>query len=175
GESGVVRRGRGGGAHAVFPRGRRAEDARRRRGMSVVDVAAAKSLLRERTGPLTAELVLEPGAFGLGRVPARLRPDATTTTVCGFCSTGCGLNVHLQRGEAINLTATPDYPVNLGMACPKGWEAFAPLRAPDRATTPLLRTAAGELEPVDWDTAMQVFAVRFKAIQDKFGPEAVAW
>ena len=27
------------------------------------------------------------------------------------------------------------------MACPKGWEALTPLRAPDRATTPLLRDA----------------------------------
>ena len=35
------------------------------------------------------------------------------------------------------------------MACPKGWEALAPLAAADRATTPLLRDARGELEPVE--------------------------
>ena len=132
-------------------------------------------LLRNRDGALTQELVLHPGEFGLGKVPARLKPDATTTVVCGFCSTGCGLNVHLKNGQAINLTPTTDYPVNLGMACPKGWEAITPLQAADRATTPLLRNAKGELEPVDWDTAMQVFTVRFKAIQDKFGKDSVAW
>ena len=137
--------------------------------------AADKSLLREWTGPLTQELVLRPAAFGLGRMPARLHPEATTTTVCGFCSTGCGLDVHLRDGEAINLTANARYPVNLGMACPKGWEALTPLRAPDRATTPLLRNSAGKLEPIDWDAAMQIFTLRFKAIQDKCGPEAVAW
>jgi assimilatory nitrate reductase catalytic subunit len=137
--------------------------------------AAEKSLLRDWDGPLTRDLVLHPTAFGLGRVPARLKPDATTTTVCGFCSTGCGLEVHLRDGEAINLSASANYPVNLGMACPKGWEALTPLRAPDRATTPLLRNAAGQLEPVDWDTAMQVFTVRFKAIQDQCGAESVAW
>ncbi len=134
-----------------------------------------KSLLREWTGPLTQELVLHPAGFGLGRVPAHLQPEATTTTVCGFCSTGCGLDAHLRDGKAINLTANTDYPVNLGMACPKGWEALTPLRAPDRATTPLLRNAAGKLEPVDWETAMQVFTLRFKAIQDKCGAEALAW
>ncbi|HLX68831.1 MAG TPA: nitrate reductase [Verrucomicrobiae bacterium] len=136
---------------------------------------ANKSLLREWTGPLTQELVLHPAGFGLGRVPAHLQPEATTTTVCGFCSTGCGLDAHLRDGKAINLTANTDYPVNLGMACPKGWEALTPLRAPDRATTPLLRNAAGKLEPVDWETAMQVFTLRFKAIQDKCGAEALAW
>lgn len=133
------------------------------------------SPLRRWHGPLTADLELQAGAGGLGKVPARLVPEATTTTVCGFCSTGCGLNIHLKQGAAVNLTPTPDYPVNLGMACPKGWEALTPLAAPDRATTPLLRNAAGELAPTDWDTAMQVFTVRFKAIQDQFGPESVAW
>lgn len=143
---------------------------------STIDKARSlPDLLRHRDGELTQELVLRPGEFGLGQVPARLQPDATTTVVCGFCSTGCGLNVHLKNGQAINLTPTTDYPVNLGMACPKGWEAITPLHAPDRATTPLLRNAKGELEPVDWDTAMQVFTVRFKAIQDQFGKDSVAW
>ena len=132
-------------------------------------------LLRQWSGPLTNELVQHPGDFGLGKIPSRLQPDGTTTMVCGFCSTGCGLNVHLRDGLAINLSAANDYPVNLGMACPKGWEALTPLSAPDRATTPLLRNDRGELEAVDWDAALQVFTVRMKAIQDQHGAESVAW
>src|SRR5258706_14799349 len=93
--------------------------------------------LREVSGALTAELVQRPSEFGLGHVPGRLKPDATTTMVCGFCSTGCGLNVHLREGKAINLSAAAHYPVNLGMACPEGWEALTTFDAPDRATTPL--------------------------------------
>src|SRR5215510_5924318 len=113
------------------------------------------SLLRHWQGPLTRDLVLRPGDFGLGQVPARLKPDSTTTSVCGFCSTGCGLNIHLKGGEAVNLTADTHYPVNLGMACPKGWEALTPLSASDRGTTPLLRNPqTGELEPVSWERAM---------------------
>ena len=135
----------------------------------------ARALLRRRTGELTTDLVLHPAKFGLGKVPARLQPDDTTTMVCGFCSTGCGLNVHLRKSQAINLTPTTDYPVNLGMACPKGWEALAPLAAADRATTPLLRNSDGKLAPVDWDQAMQVFTVRFKAIQEQHGRDAVAF
>ena len=140
---------------------------------SVTDTIAP--LLRQFTGPLTQELILRPGDFSLGKVPARLQPDATTTMVCGYCSTGCGLNVHLREGKAVNLSATADYPVNLGMACPKGWEALTPLAAPDRATAPLLRQATGELEPTDWDTALQVFTVKMKAIQDQHGADSVAW
>ena len=91
-------------------------------------------------------------------------PDRTATVVCGFCSTGCGLNVHLKDGEAVNLSATTHYPVNLGQACPKGWEALTPLKAPDRAVAPLLRRPDGSMEPVEWDAALKVFAAKFKTI-----------
>ena len=138
-------------------------------------IAKAEEMLRAWDGPLTQDLVQSPGNFGLGKVPARLTPDDTTTMVCGFCSTGCGLKVHLKDGQAINLSADTDYPVNLGMACPKGWEALTPLAAPDRAMTPMLRNADGQLEAVDWERALVLFCERFKDIIAKHGPESVAW
>ena len=74
----------------------------------VATPAPENSLLRRWSGPLTQDLTLHPADFGLGKVPARLRPDATTRSVCGFCSTGCSLDVHLQSGVAVNLTPTAD-------------------------------------------------------------------
>jgi len=140
-----------------------------------VKLKFSKPVLREWTGPLTEDLVLHPGKFGLGKVPAKFAPDATTTMVCGFCSTGCGLKIHLKDGEAVNLTADENYPVNLGMACPKGWEALAPLSAPDRGTTPLLRDANGKFQPTTWDDAMKLFASKFKDIMARHGNENVAF
>jgi assimilatory nitrate reductase catalytic subunit len=134
-----------------------------------------RGLARARDGRLTRELRREPGRFGLGQVPAAKTPEATTGMVCGFCSTGCGLTVHLREGRAVNLSPTTDYPVNRGMACPKGWEALAVLDAPDRATVPLLRGADGRRRPVGWDEAMTAMASRFRAIQEANGPESVAF
>lgn len=132
--------------------------------------------LREWSGVKTEELVRKPGGFGLGQVPDRHAPNATTTMICGFCATGCGLNVHLENGEARNLTPTTNYPVNLGMACPKGWEALTPLWSDDRATTPLVRrNRADELAPTDWDGAMKTFCQRMKEVQEKYGKESVAF
>jgi anaerobic selenocysteine-containing dehydrogenase len=132
--------------------------------------------IRAWNGPLTEELVRNPGKFGLGQVPARLAPEATTTMVCGFCSTGCGLNIHIRDGQAVNLSADSSYPVNLGMACPKGWEALTPLAAPDRGTTPLIRSDRGApLEPCDWERALVLFCERFKDLQAKHGRESVAF
>jgi assimilatory nitrate reductase catalytic subunit len=129
----------------------------------------------EREGPLTRELLLTPGGFGLGQVPARERPEATTTMTCGYCSTGCGLNIHLREGAAVGLTPATEHPVNLGTACPKGWEALAVLDAADRATIPLLRNERDVPEPVDWKRALQIFVARFRAIQAEYGNEAVAF
>ena len=135
----------------------------------------ANSLLRQWDGPLTKDLSLRSGDFGLGQVPARLQPDAIMRSTCGFCSTGCSLDVHLKDGVAVNLTPTVDYPVNLGMACPKGWEALTPLAAPDRATAPLLRQPDGSFQPTTWDDGMKLFVAKFKGIMAEHGPDSVAF
>ena len=132
--------------------------------------------LRAWDGVQTRDLVKQPGAFGLGKVPSSVAPNATTTAVCGFCSTGCGLNIHLKDGQATNLTADTNYPVNLGMACPKGWEALAPLSSTDRATVPMLRSRGDkEGKAIDWETAARVFTERFQAIKAKHGADSLAF
>lgn len=129
----------------------------------------------QRDGPLTEELKRGLASGGLGQLPLHVLPDATTSMVCGYCSTGCQLNIHLREGEAIGLTPTVDAPVNLGMACPKGWEALTPLKAADRAVVPLLRNARGEPTPCDWDLAMRTMVGRFRSLQERHGPESVAF
>ena len=132
-------------------------------------------MLYQRGGHLTRDLLRTPGGFGLGQVPAKHKPDATTDMVCGYCSTGCSLTVHLKDGEAVSLTPAADYPVNRGVACPKGWEALSVLEAGDRATEPLRRDASGVQRPVAWDDALRTMVERFKAIQAQHGPESVAF
>jgi len=136
--------------------------------------AMTRPPLVRRDGPLTRELVQRPAGFGLGRMPPRIAPETTTTMVCGFCSTGCGLQVLLQGGEAVALTPAPHHPVNLGMACPKGWEALAPLRGPGRALSPLVRRGRKHVA-VSWEDAVLEMVTRFKAVQSKHGNAAVAW
>jgi anaerobic selenocysteine-containing dehydrogenase len=141
-------------------------------------IHASRSLVPpifQRTGPLTDELLLEPARFGLGMLPSKSQPEAIRKSVCGFCSTGCNLDIHLRDGQATGLTPAVDYPVNLGMACPKGWEALSVLQSPDRATMPLLRNAANKLAPVSWNTALQTFTDRMKRIQLEHGPHSVAF
>ena len=142
--------------------------------MKKLALRALRNLLIRRDGPLTRELVLKPAQFGLGRLPGGINPDQTTSMVCGFCSTGCSLSVLLKNGEAVALVPNRDYSVNLGAACPKGWEALSPLHSPNRATAPLLRTGQS-LSAVSWERATSEVVTRFRAIQSQHGAAAVAW
>ncbi|MEN9306582.1 MAG: Nitrate reductase [Fibrobacterota bacterium] len=135
-----------------------------------------ENLLRSFDGPDTRSLVRSPGKFGLGQIPSAVVPVSTTTTVCGYCSTGCGLNVHMGDAGAVNVTPDPTYPVNLGMACPKGWEAVTVLDAPDRGTVPLLRDrATGERKPIPWQQALALMADKFRHLREVEGPESAAF
>ncbi|MCA9096053.1 MAG: molybdopterin-dependent oxidoreductase, partial [Planctomycetaceae bacterium] len=134
-----------------------------------------QNLLLQKQGALTRETILAPGKFGLGQIPERLQPDQVLRSVCGFCATGCSLDLHLKQGEAVNLSATRDYAVNLGMACPKGWEALRVIESPERGTVPLLRNSHNKFEPTDWQTAIETFVTRFRKIQDEHGPESIAF
>jgi anaerobic selenocysteine-containing dehydrogenase len=133
--------------------------------------------LKSYTGVLTTELVQSPAGFGLGRVPTKLKPISTTTSICGFCATGCQLKMHLDHeGSAINLTPETNYPVNLGMACPKGWEALSVLDSPDRGKMPLLRDKiTGNRSEISWQDAATLFTDRLKKIKAEAGDEAVAF
>ncbi|MFN0050823.1 MAG: molybdopterin oxidoreductase family protein [Planctomycetales bacterium] len=131
--------------------------------------------LHAQTGPLTRALNRKTGGFGLGQVPAHRAPDALARSVCGYCSTGCSLNLHLRNGSAVGVSPTTEYPVNLGMACPKGWEALTVLDAPDRATAPLARDPEGRWRTLDWGGAARLFVERFQDIQQRHGREAVAF
>ena len=141
----------------------------------MIPTLAIPSLV-QKIGPLTEQLLLKSETFGLGALPIAMIPDSTTNMVCGYCSTGCGLKIHIKDGQAINLTPTADYPVNLGMACPKGWEALRVLQSDDRATTPLVRNRDdGSVREAPWSEAVKLFCDRFKDIQAKHGNDSVAF
>jgi assimilatory nitrate reductase catalytic subunit len=65
--------------------------------------------------------------------------------------------------------------VNLGVACAKGWNALAPLRASERATVPLARTPRGTHVPLAWDDALRRFTRELHAVQARRGPDAAAF
>lgn len=96
-----------------------------------------------------------------------------THTHCPYCSLQCGMQVSGARRPEVG--AWPEFPVNRGALCRKGWSAAGLLRHRERLTTPLVRDrATGELTPVDWPEALDLVAVRLSALQAAHGRDAVA-
>ena len=50
----------------------------------------------------------------------RIKGAKETTTVCCYCSVGCGLVVHTRDGKVINAEGDPEHPINEGSLCSKG-------------------------------------------------------
>ncbi len=96
-------------------------------------------------------------------------------TTCGYCSTGCGIEVGVRDGKAVTVRGKAGHPVNDGKLCLKGIWEFEAINAPNRATHPLLReTLEQPLGRVSWDDALTKTANEFKRIQQTYGKDALA-
>ena len=107
-----------------------------------------------------------------GHTSAQKIPDRWVATTCGYCSVGCGMFVGVKEGRAVSVRGNPNHPVNLGKLCPKGLSEHYTLEAPNRAKHPLLRKQ-GKLAPVTWDEALATMAEKFRATQEKYGPDSL--
>ena len=111
--------------------------------------------------------------------PVETRPDLhvaarSTQTVCGICSGTCGINLTLHNNTVIAIEGDEGHPVSKGHVCPKGRAFPELLRASDRLRQPLARSNTGHLEPVVWETALDLLASRLSGIRAAYGAESVA-
>lgn len=96
-----------------------------------------------------------------------------TTTICCYCSVGCGAIVATYEDGVIRVEGDPDHPINEGALCPKG-QAMAQIHQvegkpnPCRLTTPLYRAPnASEWEEKTWDWMIETIARRVKDTRDQ--------
>jgi assimilatory nitrate reductase catalytic subunit len=85
------------------------------------------------------------------------------------------MEVTAVRGTSTELrvAANPDFPVNRGQMCIKGFTSGALLEHPDRVRKPLLRRADGRLAPVSWEQALDFVVERLRELQQAHGPASV--
>ena len=90
-----------------------------------------------------------------------------TTTICPFCSVGCGMLVATEEGKVVNLMGDPDHPINEGATCSKG-AALRQIWNSDQRVTKVRYRAPGASSWVekDWAWAIPQIAKRIKATRD---------
>jgi formate dehydrogenase major subunit len=96
-----------------------------------------------------------------------IRYAKETTTICPYCSVGCGMIVHTLGGKVINVEGDPDHPINEGSLCPKGASVYQLRDNPARVTKPMYRAAgADKWQEVSWDWALDEIAKKVKKTRD---------
>ena len=115
------------------------------------------------------------GGLGFDLSPAeayardlRIKGAKETTSICCYCSVGCGILVHTSEGKVINTEGDPEHPVNEGTLCSKGASIFQVVNNENRLQKPRYRApGATEWKDVEWDWALDQIARRVKDTRDK--------
>ncbi len=107
------------------------------------------------------------GGWQAGRVIDRVVP-----THCPYCGVQCGMNLLVSEEHVVGFEPRYDFPVNEGKLCPKGVTAYLQTHHPDRLLYPLIKKN-GNFERASWDEALDLITSKFKAIQSKYGKDAI--
>ncbi len=108
----------------------------------------------------------------------RINYAKEVTTICPFCSVGCGIICHVQDGKLLNTEGDPDHPINQGTLCSKGAALFNMVNTYDekgsivpnsqRLTKVKYRAPnSREWEEISWEKALDKIADRIKQTRDK--------
>ncbi len=98
----------------------------------------------------------------------RIKNTTQTSTICPFCSVGCGIIVHTSNGRVVNTEGDPEHPINEGTLCSKGASLYQIVNNPMRLTKPRYRApGTAEWKEVEWDWALDEIAKRIKQTRDK--------
>ncbi|MFD6226564.1 NADH-quinone oxidoreductase subunit G [Streptomyces sp. NPDC060232] len=111
------------------------------------------------------------GALTSAAYRFRSRPFdlVSSPSVCEHCAGGCATRTDHRRGKVLRRLAAEDPEVNEEWVCDKGRFGFRYAQRPDRLTTPLVRSAAGVLEPASWPEALEAAANGLAAARGRAG------
>jgi assimilatory nitrate reductase catalytic subunit len=102
--------------------------------------------------------------------------SVTTRTHCPYCAFQCGMAVTSVAADQTTLEVKPDpdFPVNRGQMCIKGFTSGDLIDHPRRLTAPQLRGRDGRLVPASWEAALDFIAERLLRLRAAHGPQALA-
>ena len=97
-------------------------------------------------------------------------------TTCGYCSTGCSIEVGLDGGgKAVASRGVAGADVNRGKLCLKGIFEHELFYSANRGTVPLMRDKYYEpFQQASWDDALDKVASEIQRIQSSYGRDSFA-
>jgi formate dehydrogenase major subunit len=116
------------------------------------------------------------GGLGFDLSPAevyaqelRIKGAKETTTICCYCSVGCGIIVHTDaQGKVINAEGDPDHPISEGALCAKGASSYQIAVNSNRLQKVRYRAPySTEWKEVTWEWAYNKIAANIKKSRDE--------
>ena len=102
------------------------------------------------------------------------QPEHSVITTCAYCGVGCGFKAQMKGNTVVRMVPWKDGKANEGHSCVKGRFAWSYATHPDRIKTPMVREKITDpWREVSWDDAIDFAATRLKAIQARYGKDAV--
>ena len=97
-------------------------------------------------------------------------------TTCGYCSTGCSIEVGLNKGgKAVSARGVGDADVNRGKLCIKGIFEYELFETEGRGRVPLVRDRSHQpFQQASWSQALDKVATEIQRIQDSHSRDAFA-
>jgi NADH-quinone oxidoreductase subunit G len=120
------------------------------------------------------------GALTSGSYRYKTRPWEMNhvSTVCTHCADGCKVTLGVRQAndgsEIIRADNRDKSGINGDFLCAKGRFGFDFVESPDRLSKPLVRNAAGKLEPATWEHAFRTAAAGFKKALEAKGGSSIA-
>ena len=100
--------------------------------------------------------------------PAKLIGTKETTSICPYCTVGCGLIVSTRNGKIINIEGDSDHPINEGALCSKGSAFYQVIDTVNRLDSVRYRPPySNDWKVISWDDAIEMIAKRIKKARDK--------
>jgi NADH-quinone oxidoreductase subunit G len=119
------------------------------------------------------------GALTSGSYRYKTRPWEMNhvSTVCTHCADGCKVTLGVRQSnegaDIIRADNRDKSGINGDFLCAKGRFGFDFVDSPERLSKPLVRNAAGQLEPTTWENALRVAAAGLKDVLDNHGGAAI--
>ncbi|WP_084102166.1 molybdopterin-dependent oxidoreductase [Demequina sp. NBRC 110051] len=117
-----------------------------------------------------------PASHGTTSPGALSAPGGAVATHCPYCALQCAQTLTRTAADAalpVEVSGR-QFPTNRGGLCQKGWTSAEVLRAKDRITVPMIRTADGGFREAGWDEALDLVAGRIESLQAAHGRDAIA-
>jgi anaerobic selenocysteine-containing dehydrogenase len=99
--------------------------------------------------------------------------DGVYFRACNLCEAICGLKITVENGAIADLRGDADDPLSRGAICPKGTALIDLHSDPNRLRVPH-RRVGNRFEPIAWDEAFDLVALRLRDIDDRLGGDSIA-